>query len=337
MDPGKSAYRRYSVIDLALRNSMKRYPKMEDLIEACNRALGYSPSPETIQKDLATMKLPFPDGRDAPIKFNRAKWGYEYTDPTFSFFGVSLRQEELNAIEEAVDIIRTIGGTRVGVKFNHAIEKVLSSTLERKTEDEKSLPVLQTMVPPPSRGFGNFDLFYKTCKERIPVSFIHFSYEKRQFNHIILHPFLIKEFDNRWYVIGFSELHSAIRTFGLDRISEPVLLKKKYRSSDRKETSAYLYDIYGVYPIADSKKLKIKINVNQLGTHYLQAYPIHESQIITKKSNGTSVITFELIPSFELARYFLSQGKYIEKIEPTWLQEFTENLSHDKRSKKAVS
>ncbi|MFN9710835.1 MAG: helix-turn-helix transcriptional regulator, partial [Bacteroidota bacterium] len=233
---------------------------------------------------------------------------------------------ELDAIEEAVDIIRTIGGTRVGVKFNHAIEKVLSSTLERKTEDEKSLPVLQTMVPPPSRGFGNFDLFYKACKARIPVSFIHFSYKKRQFNHIILHPFLIKEFDNRWYVIGYSELHQKTRTFGLDRVSEPVLLKKKYIFSDKIELSAYLKDIYGVYPIPGYKKMKIKIKVSQLGTHYFQAYPLHESQKITKESIGTSFITFELIPSVELARYFLSQGWHVTIVSPVKFREFTQKL-----------
>jgi predicted DNA-binding transcriptional regulator YafY len=305
---------------------MKKYPVMDDLIEACNRTLGYSPSPETIQKDIANMKLPFPDGFDAPIKFNRTKWGYEYTDPAFSLLGVPLRQDELDAIEEAVDIIRTIGGTRVGDKFNHAVEKVLSSTLERKTEDEENLPVLQTMVSPPSRGFEHFDLLYKACKERIPVSFIHFSYKKRVFNHIILHPFLIKEFDNRWYVIGYSELHKETRTFGLDRVSEPILLKKKYISSDTKELSTYLKDIYGVYPIPDSKKVKIKIKVSRLGTHYFKAYPLHESQKITKESNGTSFITFELIPSVELARYFLSQGRHVTIIEPAWFQDFIKNL-----------
>jgi hypothetical protein len=40
---------------------------MKDLIEACNSKLGYPPSLETIQKDLAKMKSPYPTGYDAPI------------------------------------------------------------------------------------------------------------------------------------------------------------------------------------------------------------------------------------------------------------------------------
>jgi predicted DNA-binding transcriptional regulator YafY len=299
---------------------------MKDLIEACNSKLGYSPSLETIQKDLAKMKSPYPTGYDAPIRFNRAKLGYEYTDPNYSFSKINLREEELDAIGEAVDLIRSIAGTRVGDTFTYAIEKLLSSTLERKTADDENLPVLQTMVPPKSRGFEHFDLFYKACKEWIPVSFIHFSYKKRQFNHIILHPFLIKEFDNRWYVIGYSELHKETRTFGLDRVSEPVLLKKKYIFSDTKELSAYLKDIYGVYPIPGYKKVKIKIKVSQLGTHYLQAYPLHESQKISKNEDGTSIVSFELIPSVELARYFLSQGRHVTIVSPVKFREFTQKL-----------
>jgi predicted DNA-binding transcriptional regulator YafY len=299
---------------------------MKDLIEACNSKLGYSPSLETIQKDLAKMKSPYPTGYDAPIRFNRAKLGYEYTNPNYSFSKINLREEELDAIGEAVDLIRSIAGTRVGDTFTYAIEKLLSSTLERKTADDENLPVLQTMVPPKSRGFEHFNLFYKACKEWIPVSFIHFSYKKRQFNHIILHPFLIKEFDNRWYVIGYSELHKETRTFGLDRVSEPVLLKKKYISSNIKEVSAYLKDIYGVYPIRDLKKEKVTIRVSKLATHYLLAYPLHESQKIYKENEGTSLISFELIPSFELARYFLSQGKDIEILQPAWFKTKTQNL-----------
>jgi predicted DNA-binding transcriptional regulator YafY len=84
-----------------------------------------------------------------------------------------------------------------------------------------------------------------------------------------------------------------------------------------------LKDIYGVYPIRDLKKEKVKIRVSELTTHYLLAYPLHESQKITKESHGSSFITFELIPSDELAKYFLSQGKDIEILQPVWFKKHT--------------
>ncbi len=327
MNHSKSAFRRYKVIDGVLRNTMKLYPKMRDFIEACHTKLDFYPSEETIQKDIANMRLPYPDGFDAPIRYNRSQKGYEYTDPEYSLIGVSLRQEEIDAISEAIDVIRYIGGNRISDKFNHAVEKILSFTLEGSNSEENNVPVIQTMVPPVSRGFEHIELLYKACREHIPISFIHFSYKKRTFNHILLHPFLIKEFENRWYVIGYSEQHDAIRTFGLDRVSDPLLIKRNYNYSNPQLIHSYLNDVFGVFPIPEAKKELIKIHVSQLGTHYFQAYPLHVSQKIEKESEGTSFITFEVIASVELARYFLSQGRHLKIVKPKWFMEFTENLA----------
>jgi len=170
-------------------------------------------------------------------------------------------------------------------------------------------------------------LFYAACNEKKPVSFIHFSYKKRTFNHIIIHPFLIKEFDNRWYIIGYSEFHQSVRTFGLDRISEPVMLKKDFIKTDIDQIQEYLQDVYGVFPIPKSKKEFVEIHVSQLGTHYLQAYPIHQSQKINKSNDGSSLITFDIIPSVELARYCLSQGRHVEILKPSWFKQFTIELT----------
>jgi predicted DNA-binding transcriptional regulator YafY len=323
----KSAFGRYKVIDSLLRNTRRKFPDMEAIIGSCFEQLDFMPSPETIQKDLANMRLPPPEGFNAPIRYSRLEKGYYYDDPNYSIQGVSLRREELDAIGEALEIIRSIGGSRISDKFNHAVEKLFSATLEGKNTLTKQPPVLQTMLPPVSRGFEHFDLLYKACKDQYAVSFIHFSYKKRKFNHILLHPFLIKEFDNHWYVIGYSESHDEVRTFGLDRISEPILISKKFIITDEVVTKGYLNDVYGVFPIPLKRKEKIKIHVSQLGTHYFQAYPLHESQKIKKENHGTSNITFELIPSIELARYFLSQGRHVEIVYPKWFIKFTQKLT----------
>jgi len=321
----KNAFGRYQVIDSCLRNPYRKYPTMSEIIEACNDKLGYPPSVETIQKDIRNMKLEPPIGLGAPIRYSRAHQGYEYEDPEYTLLGVSLHENEIATIENAIELIRAIGGSRLSSKFNHAMQKLLSATIEKPSEMD-DLPVLQTMLPPVSRGFEHFDLYYQSCKERIPLSFIHFSYQKRTFRHIILHPFLIKEFDNRWYLIGYSEYHGEIRTFGLDRMSEPELLKRDFRSCSAQSKHEYLNDVYGVFPMSDRKKSIITIRADELSTHYFHAYPIHESQNMHKFPDGASEITFNLIPSIELARFILSQGHSVEILSPEWFKEETEKL-----------
>ena len=47
MPINKSAYRRYKIIDRMVRDSLKRYPTMEELIAECNERLGIDTTPNT--------------------------------------------------------------------------------------------------------------------------------------------------------------------------------------------------------------------------------------------------------------------------------------------------
>lgn len=326
MPINKSAYRRYKIIDQLVRNKMKRFPTMTEIIDACWDKLGIDTSPETIQKDIANMRKLPPEGFDAPIYYDHKGKGYAYSDPDYELGGVSLSDTDIETIRESIEFIQTIGGSRISEKFNHAMEKILSTSLEEFSTGNTKQAILQTMNPPRSRGFEHFDLFYKACREKTPVSLVHYSYKKRHFSALTIHPFMIKEFENKWYVMGFSEKHNQIRTFGLDRVFDPFLLKKKYIPVEKSAREKEAHDYYGVFPIPNQKKQGVKIHVSALVTNYFEAYPIHESQLIKKEESGSSVISYNLIPTIELTRLFLSHGYHVKVIEPKWLIEFTDKL-----------
>jgi predicted DNA-binding transcriptional regulator YafY len=319
-----TAYRRYKIIDSMLTNRMRRYPSMDEIREVCFDQLDKYPSVETIQKDIRNMKEEAPDGFEAPIKFNRPKGGYEYTDPNFSINKTGLNDQDINSIKEAIDLLQSIGGSRVSGKFSHAMEKVLSSYREKFPKTDYKRQIIQADTPPPSRGFEHFDLLFTACRDQIPTSIVHYSYRKRKFKAITIHPILLKEFDNKWYVVGYSELHKGMRTFGFDRIYEPHLLYKSFIDVVKEEKDSYMNDVYGVYPLNNEAKQKVIIFAKPLATNYLQAYPIHESQHVQKHDNGSSTITFDLIPSMELIRLFMSYGSEIRVEEPSWIINYIE-------------
>lgn len=328
MPINKKAFRRYKVIDNLLRYKMRRFPTLEEIAETCIEKLDLrSLSTETIRKDIDHMRESPPNGFDAPIKYHATHRGYYYTDSDYSIDKISLSSEDVDALKESIDLIKSIGGSRVSEKFSNAIEKILSTVLEEFPEGDDKQVFLQTMTPPKSRGFKYFDLFYNACRNKIPVSIVHYNYQKRVFNSLTIHPFLIKEFENRWYIIAYSEKHKEVRTFGLDRIFDPLTLKKKFINVERTVFEKVTSDYYGVLPIANEEKQTIKIHVSDMVTNYFEAYPIHESQQITKEPNGFSVISFNLIPTVELTRLFMSYGRHIKINEPQWLFEFTENLN----------
>lgn len=316
----RSAYRRYKVIDSILRNTNRPYPNINDIQDACTIKLDMTPSIDTIEKDIRNMKMPEPDGLDAPIVYCRTNRGYYYSNPKYAINSVGLTDTDIDSIKEALDLIKNIGGSKVSIRFKQAIDKILTTYKEEFPESDSNRMLIQTDYVNGSRGFKNFDVLFSACKNRSPISFSHYSFQKRAFKSVIIHPVLLKEFDNRWYVVGYSENHESLRTFGFDRIYEPLLLKRKYSTTKQEEIDVYCNDTYGVYPYANEVKQLIVFRTTPLITNYFESYPIHESQKGLKNEYGYCDFTLNIVPTIELVRLFRSYGTEIKVKTPNWLQ-----------------
>jgi predicted DNA-binding transcriptional regulator YafY len=328
MPTNKNAYQRYVVIDSMLRNKMRPFPTMQDIIDACWERLDVETTLNTLEKDIKQMKRSVPDGFDAPISYDRYHRGYYYTDSDFKLGNLDLSDDDIASIRESLALVQSIGAGRIDEKFSHAMQKVLATVAEvyEQPQNKQAAAYLQTMSVPPSRGFEHFELFAKACREQIPVSFVHYAYRKRRFTTVFLHPFLIKEFDNKWYLFGYSEKHGAVRHFGFDRIFSPLLLQKPFSTFDQTQTFEVLANSYGVFPIPEAKKQRIKLGVSSLATHYFEAYPLHRSQVLNKAADGSAELILELVPTIELSRLILWHGRHVQVLSPEWFHDFTEDL-----------
>jgi predicted DNA-binding transcriptional regulator YafY len=320
----KSAYKRYRVIDKLLRNEYRPYPTIEDFRNACNISLEYKPSPDTLEKDIRNMKQE--NVLDAPIEYCRKNRGYWYTNPNYSINSIPLTEDDITNIKEALDLIKNIGGKRVNERFSEALQKILATYSEEFPDGNSQRKIIQTDYVEGAKGYENFNTLFKACQNKYPVSFSHYSYNNREFKAIIVHPILLKEFENRWYLVAYSESHTSIRTFGLDRIYEPLHLKRKYKESEEKEVESYCNDIYGVYPLENQPKQIITFFTSIKITNYFEAYPIHFSQKPKKNESGSCFFTIDVVPSMELIRLFRSYGKNLEVIKPEWLRIKTKTL-----------
>jgi predicted DNA-binding transcriptional regulator YafY len=330
MGISKSAYRRYKVIDSMMRNKSRVYPTIEDIQEECFNRLDIRPSLDTLEKDIRNMKFPEPDGFDAPIAYCRQNRGYHYTIPNYSINGVSLTDKDVDSIKEALEILQNIGSSRVSDSFNYALNKILVSYKEEFPDSDSKRKIIETESVPGSRGFEHFETLFNACKNKTPISFTHYSYQKRKFNSVIVHPVLLKEFDNFWYILGYSESHKELRTFGFDRIYEPMLLNRKFIPTPQEVVNNYYKDIYGVYPIMKQPKQEIVFFVSSFVSNYFEAYPIHESQKC-EKYYFQNKFTINVVPSVELVRLLRSYGSEINVLKPDWLDKIINNRENEEK------
>ena len=320
MGLNKEAYIRYKIIDECLSNKYAPYPSIQKIINACEDKLGKTFSVSAIQKDIKAMKEDELLGFMAPIKYSGRYKGYSYTIEGFSINSIPLNNLELEALEAASQVLSVFSGSRISDNYNEAVTKIFAAIKDKKHQTENVQRFIQIDEHVNHKGFEYFELLYHAISNKIPINFIHYSYLKRKYNSVIAHPFMLKEFQNRWYLLAYSEEHRELRTFGVDRIDEPLLLKKEFHNIKKEKINNYYANMYGIYPVPGENKQKTTFICSALFSKYFKANPIHKSQKVTEHLNdGAKVFELKIIPSFELLNFFTQYYEHIRIIEPIFM------------------
>lgn len=321
MPQNKEAVIRYNIIDKCLTNPYKKYPSMDILIEECEKELGTDFAVSTIQKDIKAMKEDKGLGYMAPIKFSKAENGYYYSDPNYTIRAIGLNDKEIEAIEFATGLLRNFQGMKVNDTYNTAVDKILTSVKAKKSANDKTLThAIQLEETTHLRGIENLDMYVYCIKEKVPISFVHYSFGKKTFKANIIHPYLLKESNKRWYLVGYSEEHKALRNFGIDRMYDPITLDKAFIDNDGGDLRELYKNKIGLNPLEKSKPEKISLWVSETFSKYVLTMPLHESQAIQDHNeDGSIIISLHLSPTYELISKILSYGENMEVQEPKWM------------------
>ncbi len=154
------------------------------------------------------------------------------------------------------------------------------------------------------------------------IRFTHENFAMNTFKQYEITPLLLKEFENRWYVIGIPEGMEEIRTFGIDRITELNLgkLSKLKRSLYKSQLEGF-ENIIGL-DFQNNKPINVRILVDGLHIKYMESLPIHHSQVIhSKNDKGQYFVDFFLVPNYEFITQILKIGDEAVVLEPMELKE----------------
>ena len=134
-----------------------------------------------------------------------------------------------------------------------------------------------------------------------------------------IHPYLLKEYNNRWFVYAYTNEYKGEGVYGLDRIKRLEKTGKKYRAlgtNGRLRLVNYFKDIIGVTNFEDKKVEDIVLKVKRARANYLLTKPIHKSQKVIKENADYVWFGFHLKPNHELNAFILSYGNDIMVEQP---------------------
>lgn len=317
MSSNKNALIRYNTIDRCLRNHTRLWT-LEDLMEACSEALyefeGKNDlvSKRTIQLDIQNMrseKL----GYNAPIEVFQRKY-YRYSEPNFSIRNIPVNPSDIKIMNDAVQILKQFKDFSVFREMNGVIQKLEDSIYAIK---EKAIIHLDKNEQ--LKGLEYIDKLYQSILNKSPLEIEYKSFQARDEKVYEVHPQLLKEYNNRWFLIaweGNRMLHLA-----LDRMLNIKSLDIPYvdRGIDADE---YFSEVVGVTVSRNNRPRNVVFSVDSYNAPYVKTKPFHHTQELVKEDeNGVCIFRIRVQLNYELERMILGFGNSLVVHSPKSLRQ----------------
>ncbi|WP_445711845.1 helix-turn-helix transcriptional regulator [Flavobacterium sp.] len=341
MAQNKNALIRYKTIDKCLQNNYRQWT-LDDLIEACSNALfeyegkENNISKRTIQLDIQMMrseKL----GYNAPIVVYDKKY-YKYEDEEFSITDIPLTETDINVLTETVSMLKQFKDFSLFSDVSDILQR-----LEDKIYAEKShtQPVIHLDKNEKLKGLHFLDELYQAIIKKIVLKISYKSFKSKEANDFFFHAFILKEFNNRWFLVGKKgnkEGDRIITNLALDRIvSIDFDFSLDYHDSNF-DADEYYKNVVGVTVNSGLDPRKIRIYVDAANAPYVVTKPFHSSQkIVEEFEDGSVIITLYLIINYELERLLLGFGNGVEIIKPAFLRNRIRNIVEQTSEKYRLS
>lgn len=134
-----------------------------------------------------------------------------------------------------------------------------------------------------------------------------------------VYPLALKEARNRWYLIAQDTNGNIFKTFGLDRLSDLDISRKKFdfpKNFNPTEKFEYSFGI-----ISDGTKPEnIKLWLSHGQAQYIKSLPLHHSQKIVFENEKECVIELFMSPTYDFIMELLSMGQEVKVLEPESLK-----------------
>lgn len=329
MPVNRNALIRYKTIDNCLRNRYRDWT-LEDLIEACSDALydyegiDKGVSRRTVQMDIQMMrsdKL----GYHAPIVVKEKKY-YTYEDPDYTITNIPLTDQDLGKLTEVVDILKQFKGFTHFQELSGMVQKLENKIHVSRTKER---PIIDLEKNENLKGLEFIDPIFQAVSKSRQIQLTYQSFRARTSATFRFHPALLKEWRNRWFILGKKKPSAGFMMLALDRIVDLDILEEEVMDYSSFDLANHFNDVIGATVNIGEEPQEIKLMVFGKHVPYVLTKPLHHSQKIVEKTNEGVIISIRVQHNFELEKEILSFGDFMKVISPSRLRsKIKERLTH---------
>lgn len=307
---------RLPVIDRCLQTPGTRW-SAQQLLKEVNGYLADGDNPpvtiRTIQKDLKYLEgMPH---NPAPLGFRddgRIRY-YYYTDRYYEMEAPATNSDQVFALTLAQEVLAQLKGFPM-VKEVAALRNLLDKQLA--TIPEQSYPILLFDEAPELKGIEWLEPLFEAIRSKTSLIISYRPFEAAVAIEKQIHPWWLKQSNQRWFLFGWSESDNRIDNSPLDRIEQIKPGRLPFRANDYIDPHAYFNDLIGVTRLEGELCEEILLKVYGIQARYLETKKLHASQELVSSDREGTYFKLRAIINYELISRILSLGADAEVMAP---------------------
>lgn len=197
------------------------------------------------------------------------------------------------------------------------LESMSLSNLLNESADMRSR-ILFEKVPSSSRWLS---IIVDAMRDGKALEMTYQSFNRMEPTTFEAHPYCLKIFRQRWYMLAKTVGKEELRIYSLDRVRDikildkPLLLPKDFNAAE------FFSDYFGIIIGHNVKPSIVEIKASAEQAKYLESLPLHHSQTVVETTPDYTVFRYCLVPTFDLKQEILSRGATLEVLSPVWFRE----------------
>lgn len=314
----KNAQLRYQILDRCFSDFKHKYT-INGLMDKVNDALydltGTDISVRQIRADIKYMRDRIT--YDVPIKAYPMAVGkksyYRYEDPNFTIYNNELFIEEVDNQRSTIQMLGRYRGSPATAWLEEVISN-LEYCFGIKANAENLISFEQNDK---LQGLEHLSGIIDATVNHQPLKLQYCTFKGHEFE-TICPPYYVKQYNNRWFLLGRNEKYGTIGNYALDRIVSFRNVDIPFCKNTQINFDTYFNDVIGVtVPKADIETIVLRFSENRFP--YVVSKPLHHSQVVNKEQR---TITIQVKPNNELNQLIFSFIPDVEVLSPQSLRDF---------------
>jgi predicted DNA-binding transcriptional regulator YafY len=279
------------ILNYLIDNKKSTFEKIHKYIHSFDLEI----SQRTLQRDLSDLKNEF----GIEIVFDKVGNCY------------SINYDESANIDEILRLLKISNSAQVMIETINEGKNTLKYLALDSSENLTGIELMEPLIT--------------ALKTRQVITFNHFNFQTEETKLITLHPYLLKEYQNRWFLYGYNVDTKIFFLYGIERISNLVLTGNYFVREAGYDSKKEFDKIIGVtlrsfegdYPVQD-----FVLSMTEEQGRYFKTLPWHPNHIVLVDNKDEFRVKLHILPNYEFMQMLYKYCDKVTVLEPQWLRDW---------------